>query len=215
MSNVFKTFAGRICGIILPIPETFPIKSNLNQTITAMKKTSLVLFLIVLFAYFTPVFGQVQEDSTLKIGFVNLGVAINTSKEGQRSKKFLEAQATRTNQLLKEKEQNIIKTEQDLNNNIMLNNEAKEQKRAEIENMKNELREEITKAQQSLRQNEARHTTKILNDLVSIVQDIAKADEYDLVIEYNLKQTILFTKYELIDITDKVVNEYDKVQSIQ
>lgn len=159
----------------------------------------------------TTVFGQ----EMLKVGYVNMNKAINFSNEGKRSKKFLEVQVQRTQSALKAKEQEVVQKEAELKNNIMLNQEARVQKQQEIATMKQELRQEVGKAQKSMRQDEMRHTRKIFEDLVLVIKEIAKEEKFDLILELNIKQTILYTKYEMIDVTEKVIERYDRLQTIK
>lgn len=173
-----------------------------------MKKLFLVLCGILLA---TTVFGQ----ATIKVGYVNMNKAINLSSEGKRSKQFLEVQVRRTQATLQEKEKELKQKEADLNNNIMLNQEAKEQKRQELIQLQQEFRKEVADAQNSMRQDEIRHTTKIFKDLVLVIKDIAKEEGFDLVLEFNVQQTILYSKYEMIELTDKVTERYDRMQSGQ
>lgn len=173
-----------------------------------MKKLILMTIFILLT---TVVFGEV----VLKVGYVNMNKAINLSNEGKRSKKFLEVQARRTQSLLKEKEQEVLKKEAELKNNIMLNQNARALKGQEIANLKKDLREELSKAQNSIRQDEMRHSTKIFKDLVLVIKEIAKEENFDLILEFNVKQTILFSRYEMIDITEKATERYNKLQSIE
>ncbi|MBT6615629.1 MAG: OmpH family outer membrane protein [Deltaproteobacteria bacterium] len=173
-----------------------------------MKKIILVTIFILLA---TTVFGQV----VMKVGYVNMNKAINLSNEGKRSKKFLEVQAQRTQGLLKAKEQDLLKKEAELKNSIMLNETAKNIKRQEIVRLKKELRDDLGKAKKSMRQDEMRHSTKIFKDLVLVIKEIAKEENFDLILEFNVKQTILFSKYEMIDITDKATERYNKIQSIE
>ncbi|MCP4753182.1 MAG: OmpH family outer membrane protein [Proteobacteria bacterium] len=176
-----------------------------------MKKL-LYFHLIALFFLFS---GTVYGEADLKIGYVSMNKAINLSNEGKRSKKFLEAQADQSRKFLKTKEKELLRKEQELKNNIMLNQEAKVQKQMEISKLKQELRNDLAKAQKSFREDEARHTSKIFKDLVAVVDKIAKRDKFDLIIEYSVKQTILFSKYRMEDITDKVTEEYNKLQSLK
>ena len=173
-----------------------------------MKKLILMTIFILLT---TVVFGEV----VLKVGYVNMNKAINLSNEGKRSKKFLEVQARRTQSLLKEKEQEVLKKEAELKNNNMLNQNARALKGQEIANLKKDLREELSKAQNSIRQDEMRHSTKIFKDLVLVIKEIAKEENFDLILEFNVKQTILFSRYEMIDITEKATERYNKLQSIE
>lgn len=172
-----------------------------------------LIFLLISISLTVP--NSVYAEKALKIGYVNMNKAINLSNEGKRSKKFLEAQAKQTQKLLKTKEQELIIKEKELKENILLNQETKTKKQLEIVKLRQELRREITKAQSNLRKDEVRHTSKIFKDLVTIVNKIAEEEEFDLILEYNLKQTILFSRYEMLDITDKLTETYNKIQSLK
>lgn len=73
----------------------------------------------------------------------------------------------------------------------------------------------LARQKKSMRQDEMRHSTKIFKDLVLVIKEIAKEENFDLILEFNVKQTILFSKYEMIDITDKATERYNKIQSIE
>lgn len=155
------------------------------------------------------------SQATLKVGYVNMNKAINLSDEGKRSKKFLEAQAQQTQAALKAREQEIIRKEAELKNNIMLNQETKTQKEKEIVGLKQSLRNELAKAQKSMRQDEMRHTSKIFKDLILVIKEIAKEEAFDLILEFNVKQTILYSRYDMIDLTDKVTEQYNRMQTVK
>jgi outer membrane protein len=155
------------------------------------------------------------EASDLKIGIVNMNKVINMSNEGKRKKKMLEAQARQTQKLLKMKEEELRAMEKDLKDNIMLNAAAKAQKQSELNKKRQEFRQDVNKAQKSFRQDEARHTSNIFKDLVVVVKKIATDEKFDLVLEFNITQSILYTKYNLVDITEKVTAEYNKIQSLK
>ena len=151
------------------------------------------------------------EKSDLKIGFVNMNKVINLSNEGKRKKKMLEAQARQTQKLLKMKENELRAMEKDLKENIMLNAEAKTKKQAELNRKTQEFRQEVAQAQKSFRQDESRHTANIFKDLKVVVKKIATEEKFDLVLEFNVTQSILYSKYTIADITDKVIDEYNKI----
>ena len=165
---------------------------------------ALLSFLISGFA-----FGQ----SKLNIAYVNMGKAINMSEEGQKSRKFLEAQANQTRTQLKAKEQEIRQKQAELKSSLMLSPEAKTQKEREIIQMSRALKQEVNKVQKSFMREEKKYTKKIFEDLKKIVDQIAKKKNYDLVLEYGIKQTILFSKFQLNDITDIVVSEYNNLNA--
>lgn len=167
------------------------------------------IFLIFLFASTQQTFASAK----LKIAYVNMNEAINLSNEGKRSRKFLEAQANQTKQALQKKEQELRSKESDLRNMIMLSPDAKAKKEVELVELSQELRKAVAEAQSSFREDESRHTSKIFSDLKSVVNRVAKTGNYDLVLENSLKQTILFSKYAMTDITDEVIKRYNKLQS--
>ncbi len=159
-----------------------------------------------------PAFGQVA----MKVGYVNMKKAINVSNEGKRSRKFLEAKIRQTQSDLKAKEQEVLTKEADLKNNIMLNQEAKIQKRQDIKRLKLEFKKDLGKAQQSMRQDELRYTQKIIKEIALVVKDLAKEEGYDLILELNaLNQIVLFSKNEMTDLTEKVTKRYNQMQAIQ
>lgn len=154
-------------------------------------------------------FGQVN----LNVAYINMGKAINMSEEGQQSRKFLEAQASQTRAQLKAKEQEILKKQEELKNSLMLSPEAKAQKEKEIVQMSRDLKQEVNKVQKSFMQDEKNYTQRIFEGLKKIVDRIAKEKNYDLVLEYGVTQTILYSKFQINDITDLVVSEYNKLQT--
>ena len=184
---------------------------NLTILGSIMKKS---LTLSISFLLFFTVNNLFAADQ-LKIAYVNLNKAINMSNEGKRSKKFLEVQARQTRSDIQKKEQALRQKEKELQDMLMLSSEAKSKKELEISQMKLELRKEIDQAQKDFRADEVRHTGKIFADLKVIISNFAKKRNYDLVLEYNLKQTLLFSKYTIVDITDEITEAYNKQQTIK
>lgn len=158
---------------------------------------------------------SVSAETALKIGYVNMNKAINESDEGKRSKQFLETQFEQSRKALDQKRFTIQTKEEELSTSLMLSEASKKAKREEVERLKHELNEEIKKEQATFRQDEARHTQKIFQDLVSVIKTVAAAEKFDVVLEFNVSQTILYSKYTFSDITDKVILEYNKLQVIK
>ena len=146
-----------------------------------------------------------------KVAVVDIQRCMKESNEGKRVsdslKKDIEAMQLRYNKAQKEVT--------DLNKEIekqslMLSLDAKESKQNELEKKNRELtylaqdlEEEQTAAQQSA-------TQKILKEITAVVESIAKQQAFDLVLEKS-NSGIIFTS-SAIDITDQVLNEYNKVK---
>jgi outer membrane protein len=176
-----------------------------------MKIKITISFSILLFLLTSSVFAQ----SAFKVGYVNMNRAINQSDEGRRSKKFLEAQFNATRQGLDVKRQTIQVKERELSEGLMLSVEAKAQKTRELGQLKTELKTEMKREQDNIRRDEQRHTKKIFQDLLTVVKTVSEAEKLDLVLEYNVSQTILYSRLEFNDITEKVILEYNKLQAIK
>ncbi len=174
------------------------------------KKLKLLVALLLLFST-----GSVFAKPELKIAYVNLNKAINLSNEGKRSKTFLEVQAQETRKDIQNKEKELKEKEASLKNLMMLTQEARDQKELEISQLKHDLRTMVTKAQKDFRADEARHTGKIFEEIKIIINNIAAAEEYDLVLEYSLRQTLLYSTYKIEDITDAVIKAYNQQHTIK
>jgi len=146
-----------------------------------------------------------------KVAVVDIQRCMKESNEGKRVseslKKDIEAMQQRYNKAQKELS--------DLNKEIekqslMLSVDAKESKQNELEKKNRELtylaqdlEEEQTAVQQSA-------TQKIVKELYAVVESVAKQQAFDLVLEKS-SSGIIFTA-SAIDITDQVLNEYNKVK---
>jgi len=166
-----------------------------------------LILILCFFLFATTGFSQ----AVMKVGYVNMNKAIHLSIEGKKMKKYLKAQAQQLQGALKLKEQEVIQKETGLKNNMMLNQQARSQKQKEIGQMKQALQQELGKAQKILRQDEMRRTTKIFTALKLVIAEIAKAENYDLILELNVVQTILYSKYQMTDITVKVTERFDSM----
>ncbi|MBU3916655.1 OmpH family outer membrane protein [bacterium] len=172
----------------------------------------LIVFLSVPFLMFSSI---LYAEVNLKIAYVSMMKAVSESNDGIKYKKFLEAQVAQSRKALEAKEQEILGKEEELKNNIMLNEASKKQKEIEISQMKRSLMEEAKKLEASFRQDEIQHRGKSFQSLAMIIKKIAEKEKFDIVMELGLRQTILYTKYEITDITDMVISEYNKEQAVK
>ncbi|MDH5559940.1 MAG: OmpH family outer membrane protein [Deltaproteobacteria bacterium] len=172
-----------------------------------MKTKQIILFFLLL-AWITP---AAFAENDMKIAIVDMNRAINISTEGVKSKKLLEAQFAQTQNFLKQKEVELIKKEQEIQTMAMMTPELKSKKEQELMQLREELRRDLAKAQQDLRNDENRHTGKIFNELIEVVNKISKKKKFDLVLESRISQGILYSKFKTDDLTDQVIDEYNKL----
>lgn len=172
------------------------------------KTTGFLLGLFLILSF------PLAAQTALKIGFIDMNKAINTSDEGKRSKRFLETQFQQTKKAMDQKKAMIGNMEKELKESLMLSEAAKKAKQEEVNRLKKEFVAEAKKNQNEMRKAESNHTKKIFQDLMSVAKTVARAENFDLILEYNIRQTIIYAKYDFQDITDKVILEYNKLQSI-
>lgn len=156
-----------------------------------------------------------QAYAQLRIALVDLQFALNNSEAGLRSKKLLETRAQKSEAALKKQQERLVALEGELKNSVLLNQSAKQQKQAELEKRILDFNRNRTLAQQEFQADEKRYTENIFKDLKVVVRSIAEAKKYDLVLERGLKNGILYTKFDITDITQSVVDEYNKNQSLK
>jgi outer membrane protein len=146
----------------------------------------------------------------LKIGIVNVNQALNQSAAGERSKSILLASKSQLENELKAKEEDLKKQNDDLQNNIMLTKEARASKEKELRDQETQLRRDVQDAQRQLQDKERKLTESIFIELRTVIEQIAKEEHYDLVLEQNAANVILFSTAKFDDLTDQVIERYNK-----
>ena len=146
----------------------------------------------------------------LKIGKVNINAAINRSAEGKKSKKFLLTSKSQKEDELKAKEAELRQLRDDLKNNIMLTDDARSRKEKELREQERALRREVQQAQKELREDERTATANIISQLRTVIDAIAREEKYDLILEQSAVQVIFYSSAKFDDITDKVIERYNK-----
>jgi len=147
----------------------------------------------------------------LKIGVLDLQECINKSNEGKRVFQALKAKHDSLQKSLDEKQNELAQLQKQMEKqSMMLSLDAKEDKQKEFERKRRDLgyllqdmNEEMNKAEADARQN-------ILKDLEGIVKTIAQRENYQMILEKR-SGGIMFSS-DLLDITDQVIKEYNKVK---
>lgn len=145
----------------------------------------------------------------MKIGYVDLQKALiecNAGKSAKASmgKKVKEFQAT-----AQERQQNLKNLNEELEKKkLMLSAEAKAQKERDYQQQAKDFQRFVKDAQEELQREEARLGRTILEGLGKVIKDLGDKEGYTLVLERS--NGVLYAD-EAIDVTDKVVAEYNKV----
>lgn len=173
-------------------------------------RTKSLLF-VLLFTLGTSTWALGAEK--FKIAYVNMQLAINSSNEGQKATEYLKAKGQDKEKEFRAKGMDVTKKQEALQASMMLSEEARQKQQEDLERMKNSLREEVQKAQEEYRQEEIKHLQRISQEVLLAVKKIGEQGKYDLVMEANLRQALLYTPSEVTDITDEVIKEYNKMKT--
>ena len=146
----------------------------------------------------------------LKIGVVNVNQALNESSAGERSKNILLASKSQLESELKSKEDELKKKRDELQNSLMLTKEARDARERELREQERQLRKDVQDAQRELQDKERKLTESIFVELRTVIDAIAKEGQYDLIVEQNAANVILYSKTRFEDLTDKVIERYNK-----
>ena len=168
--------------------------------------------LLILFIYLS-VSGAAMGQVKLKVASVDTNAVINRSKEGKDSKELLAAQKKQSDNYLQAKVQELRKKQEELENSMMLTDKAKQEKMAELQKMYVDLKREEAKAANDFRENEKRYAETIFMLIKPVIKSIAEREKFDMVLDKSLIKGLLYHNFNIIDITDQVITEFNNLQS--
>ena len=179
---------------------------DLLNLVKGMKK-ALLLTIVVLLSGFNSI-GNAQTEG-LKIAYVNMAKAIETSPQAEAVLKQLKSEFDPKDQKLTAQREELRKIEEELEKTALV---IKESDRQTLEKKVRDLRRLIKRETQdfreelNVRQNE--ELRKLERIVLKVVAKIAEDEEYDLIIH----QGAIYASNR-IDITDKVLAELAKTDT--
>ncbi len=145
----------------------------------------------------------------LKIGFVDMQKAIQETAAGKKAKKDLEEEFNKKKKDLDKREADIKKMGEDFEKRSMaMNEDARLKKQGEIQGEMRKYQELAGKSQIEIQKRERDLTQPIVSKLRSIIEGIAKKEDYTVILEKS-EQSVMFAKKE-IDLTERVIKDFDK-----
>lgn len=146
----------------------------------------------------------------IKIGYIDLQKAIQSTKAGQKAKAEMEKDIEKRKKEIQEKEKDLQKMTQDYEKKSMvLSEEVKQKKQIELQQEIGKYREQVAKTQMELQGKERDLTTPILDKLKKAIEKIAKDEKLSMVLE-KAEHSVMWADSQL-DITDKVVQAFEKM----
>ncbi len=145
-----------------------------------------------------------------KIGLINFQKIVTKSSAGKIVQKKIQAKGNEFSHKLKKMQKEIIELEKKLKRESMvLNQEKREQKGREYRIKVNDFNQAQKKLQYDLKALESKEMQKMQKAVFEIVQKIGKQGGYLLIVEKKTAGVVYNPKS--IDITDKVILEYNKI----
>ena len=169
-----------------------------------MSKFNFLIFLLLLFAYIP---AQVMAADKVKIGIVNLDRAGRESKRGKEIVESMKHRVKKEQEMITKKQSRVKELRKELEKQgLIMSKELKRKKEADFRAESRKLQRHVKDAEEEIRITQREATNKILKELIEIVKEIGEKDGYTYVTSSE------FTVYsiEAIDITDKVIREYNK-----
>lgn len=151
------------------------------------------------------------QAAELKIGYVDMQLAIQQTSDGKKAKTSLEGIAKGKEDKLKKMEAELKKKSDDFQKKASIYDEAtKRKKQMELQKEFYDLQQLLGQSQQELRTKEEEALKPIVTKIRAQIDAIAKKDNYTIILERS-ENLVLFAKKE-IDLTDQVVKAYEKAK---
>ena len=172
-----------------------------------MQKQHLVLWLLV------ALLGGASPAWAFKIGVVDLNRALNESESGIRSRNVLEARGRQKQKEFEVEEEELRQLGEELRNNPLLTKTARQRKEQELQQRQQQLQEQARQFEQELRGQERQLTEAIFNELKGSIRTVSMREKFDLVLERNATQVILYMQEDTTDLTQRVIDHYNALKA--
>ncbi len=144
----------------------------------------------------------------MKIGTVDMQKALQTVEAGKKAKAQLEKEVNEKKQEIEKEKASINKMGEEFKKQaLVMNEEARNKKQAELQERILKLQEKAGKTEIELRQKEQSLTQPIIGKLREIIAHLAKEKGYTMVLEKN-ENTVLFSQ-DKDDLTSEVISNYN------
>lgn len=164
-------------------------------------------FLVTILSF--AISGSVSAMADIKIGTVDLQQALQTVDQGKSAKSKLESEVSKKKSELQKEEEKIKKLHAEFEKQSMvLTDQARAKKQAEIQGMIMKYQETVAKTQMEMQKKEKDLTDPIITGLRKIIASLAEERGYTMVLEKN-ENTVLFSQ-EKDDLTQEVIKQYNK-----
>jgi len=172
-----------------------------------MKSISIIIGVFVaLMAFARP-----SASAEIKIGYANLQRALNECTAGVKAKESLKEEAKKLEDALNVKQEELKKLKDEITKKKSLwNKETTEQKEQELNAKAQDFQRQYMQYNDDLNKKKVSTEAQIIEDLKSVVEEVAKKKGYTYVFEKSVGG-LLHAPADT-DLTDEVIKTYDKRQ---
>jgi outer membrane protein len=164
--------------------------------------------MVVLAAVFVMLgFSQTTIAAEVKIGVIDFQKLIQNSQRGQEIQKKLEAIGKQKQEKIDQMQQEVEKLEKELLTPA-LNQQTKEQKAIQLDEKRTNLKRFVEDAQNEFEKQYRGEMLGLQKEIMPMVQELGKSLGYSLI--YDLSSSGISYVDKSIDITDKMIEEYNK-----
>jgi outer membrane protein len=164
------------------------------------------LIMVILLAYHV-----VLAQDVAKIGVVNLQRCLGESKEGKKVLKMLKKKKEDLQQRLDTRQRELLELRKELEKQtMMLSMDAQEDKEKTIERKSRELKYLYRDLNEEMLRAQEKEKKRIFKEIERIIEKIGSQENYTLIMEKRAGGVLYFS--EAIDITDQVVEAYDRTK---
>lgn len=162
----------------------------------------------VLAALFSLTVGMATAVAQVKIGVVDLQLAISSTKDGKAAKETLEEMTKKKQKELDDKVESIKKMEENIQKQLpLLSEQGKKDMLEKYRKEMQELQQLYIDNQTALARKKAELLEPILKKMGQVIQDIALSDGYTVILDKG-DVTVLYNA-PAIDLTNEVIKKYN------
>ncbi len=144
----------------------------------------------------------------VKIGYVDLQKALNTSEAGKAAKDRITKKVKEYEGTIDSRQKELKKLKDDLEKQgMLLSEEARGAKERDYQQKVKEFQRFTKDIQEELQQKDADFTKQILEELFKVIKEVGEKEGYTLILEQS-ESSILYAD-EKVNLTDKVIKSFD------
>ncbi len=145
-----------------------------------ISRNALAVWVVLVAVLMVP---EVFAQSSLKIGFVNVGRVLDKAPQAAAARKRIEREfAPRDRKLLEQ--QKRVRSEEDrlVKNAAVMSTSERQRRESELRALKRELRRLQDEFREDLNLRRGQELNKLQRKVADVIQSMAKADKFDLVV---------------------------------